>query len=107
MTAWLGLTSFNRLAAIAAAAMLASQAPARAEEISVTQWGASMYGAPYAVAMEKGLFKQAGIDITGIIGSGGGGTTVRNILASTTPYGEVAVSAALSNDVTDGLYYTF
>ena len=71
-------------------------APAQADEISVTQWGASLYGAPYAVAMEKGLFKQAGIDITGILGSGGGGTTVRNILASATPYGEVAVSAALA-----------
>ena len=71
-------------------------APAQADEISVTQWGASLYGAPYAVAMEKGLFKQAGIDITGILGSGGGGTTVRNILASSTPYGEVAVSAALA-----------
>jgi NitT/TauT family transport system substrate-binding protein len=46
--------------------------------------------------MEKGLFKQAGVDITGILGSGGGGTTVRNILASSTPYGEVAVSAALA-----------
>ena len=69
MTAWLGLNSFNRLAAMAAAAVLTLQAPARAEEISVTQWGASMYGAPYAVALEKGLFKRAGIDITGIIGT--------------------------------------
>ncbi|HWK47797.1 MAG TPA: ABC transporter substrate-binding protein [Stellaceae bacterium] len=69
---------------------------ARAEEISVTQWGTSLYGAPYAVAMERGLFKQAGIDITGILGSGGGGTTVRNLLASATPYGEVAISAALA-----------
>ncbi|MDB5774569.1 MAG: transporter substrate-binding protein [Herbaspirillum sp.] len=67
-----------------------------AEEISVTQWGQSLYGLPYAVAMEKGLFKKAGIDITGILSSGGGGTTVRNILASPTPYGEVAVSAALA-----------
>src|SRR6185295_98014 len=69
---------------------------ALAEEISVTQWGQSLYGAPFAVGMDKGLFKQAGIDITGIIGSGGGGTTVRNILASSTPYGEVALSAALA-----------
>jgi NitT/TauT family transport system substrate-binding protein len=96
MTVRLGLTSLKSAAALAAAALLSLQAPAGAEEISVTQWGASMYGAPYAVAMEKGLFKQAGIDITGIIGSGGGGTTVRNILASPTPYGEVAVSAALA-----------
>src|SRR5882757_7135309 len=70
--------------------------PAAAEEISVTQWGQSLYGAPFAVGVDKGQFKQAGIDITGIIGSGGGGTTVRNILASPTPYGEVALSAALA-----------
>jgi NitT/TauT family transport system substrate-binding protein len=69
---------------------------AKAEEISVTQWGQSLYGAPFAVAMDKGLFRQAGIDITDIIGSGGGGTTVRNILASDTPYGEVALPAALA-----------
>ena len=92
MTDFFGFRQF----AAAAVTMLCLQAPVRAEEISVTQWGASLYGAPYAVSMEKGLFKQAGIDITGIIGSGGGGTTVRNILASATPYGEVAVSAALA-----------
>ena len=65
--------------------LLLAALPAQAEEISVTQYGASLYGAPYAVAMQEGLFKKAGIDITGILGSGGGGTTVRNILASDTP----------------------
>lgn len=69
---------------------------ARADEISVTQWGQSLYGLPFAVGMDEGLFKKAGIDITGIIGSAGGGTTVRNILASPTPYGEVALPAALA-----------
>jgi NitT/TauT family transport system substrate-binding protein len=68
----------------------------RADEISVTQWGQSLYGLPFAVGMDKGLFKKAGIDITGIIGSAGGGTTVRNILASATPYGEVALPAVLA-----------
>ncbi|HEY4142487.1 MAG TPA: hypothetical protein VGM57_13795, partial [Pseudolabrys sp.] len=58
-----GLTA----AAVFAAALLA--APVRADEIAVTQWGQSLYGAPFAVAMEKGLFKKAGIDITGVIGS--------------------------------------
>jgi NitT/TauT family transport system substrate-binding protein len=90
------LKCFCRAAALAATTLMSVHAPVRAEEISVTQWGASLYGAPYAVAMEKGLFKQAGIDITGILGSGGGGTTVRNILASPTPYGEVAIAAALA-----------
>jgi NitT/TauT family transport system substrate-binding protein len=82
--------------AIFAALMCSANPTVRAEEISVTQWGASLYGLPYAVAMDKHLFNQAGIDITGILGSGGGGTTVRNILASATPYGEVAVAAALA-----------
>lgn len=77
-------------------ACAAFQTPAHAEEIAVTQWGQSLYGAPFAVAMEKGLFKKAGVDITGIIGSAGGGTTVRNILANSTPYGEVALPAALA-----------
>jgi NitT/TauT family transport system substrate-binding protein len=80
--------------AVALAAMIAQ--PVRSDEISVTQYQASFYGVPYTIAQEKGLFKKAGIDITGFIGSGGGGTTVRNILASTTPYGEVAIAAALA-----------
>jgi NitT/TauT family transport system substrate-binding protein len=86
-----------RFASIATAAALASGVmTAKAEEISVTHWGALMYGAPYAVAMEKGLFKQAGIDITGILTSKGGGTTMRNVLASGLPYGEVALSAVVA-----------
>ncbi|WP_322880500.1 ABC transporter substrate-binding protein [Pandoraea sputorum] len=80
----------------AAAMLVPAVCAVHAEEISVTQWGNSLYGLPYAVAIDKGLFKKAGIDITGILSSGGGGTTVRNILASKTPYGEVAVSAALA-----------
>jgi NitT/TauT family transport system substrate-binding protein len=71
-------------------------APARAEEITVTQWGIGLYGVPYAIAMAKGYFRDAGIDITGILGSQGGGTSVRNLLASETPYGEVALSAAIA-----------
>jgi NitT/TauT family transport system substrate-binding protein len=76
--------------------LAASGLAARADEISVTQYGASLYGVPFTVALDKGSFKKAGIDITGIIGSAGGGTTVRNILASPTPYGDVAIGAALA-----------
>jgi NitT/TauT family transport system substrate-binding protein len=89
-------SSSARIAGAAILAAVLSTSPACAEEIAITQWGQSLYGAPFAVAMEKGLFKKAGIDITGVIGSAGGGTTVRNILASATPYGEVALPAALA-----------
>lgn len=88
--------ALNVSVTLAASATLVIASPVKADEISVTQWGASLYGLPYSVAMSQGLFKKAGVDITGILSSNGGGTTVRNILASPTPYGEVAVSAALA-----------
>ena len=55
-----------------------------------------MYGAPYAVAIEKGFYKDAGLDIDGVLTSKGGGTTMRNVMAFPLPYGEVALSAALA-----------
>lgn len=82
--------------AVAAACLLIGALPARAEQISVTHWGVLLYGAPYAVAMEKGFFKQAGIDIDGILTSKGGGTTMRNVMAGGLPYGEVALAAVVA-----------
>ena len=82
-------------AAPAALLLMSPLVGARAETITVTHWGAQFYGAPYAVAREKGFFKEAGVDISGFLTSTGGGTSVRNTLASDLPYGEVALSAAL------------
>ena len=62
-----------------------------AETITVTHWGAAFYGAPYAVAMDRGFFQKHGADVTGVLTSTGGGTSVRNTLASDLPYGEVAL----------------
>ena len=80
--------------ALAIAAFMLSGA-ARADTITVTHWGAEFYGAPYAVAMEKGFFKAHGVDITGILTSTGGGTSVRNTLAGDLPFGEVSTAAAV------------
>jgi NitT/TauT family transport system substrate-binding protein len=74
---------------------VAAMPAAKAETITVTHWGAAFYGAPYAVAMDKGFFKARGIDITGILTSTGGGTSVRNTLAGDLPFGEVALPAAI------------
>ena len=70
--------------------------PALAEQISVTHWGVLLYGAPYAVAMERGYFRQAGIDISGIFSSKGGGTTVRNMILGGLPFGEVSLAATIA-----------
>lgn len=86
-----------RWAAFAFAATLAaSSGAAVAEQVNVTHWGEIMDGLPWAVGIEKGYFKAAGIDITEVIGSKGGGTTIRNIMAGDLPYGEVAPSAAIA-----------
>lgn len=83
-------------AAVAAAGVLAATS-ALAVDLTVTHFGTGMYGVPFAIAREKGWFKSdAGIDVSGFITSAGGGTTVRNALASEIPYGEVALPAAIA-----------
>ena len=83
------------LLCLAAIVGLLAQRPAAAETITVTHWGGSFYGTPYAVAMEKGYFKAHGVDITGILTAPGGGTAIRNTLAGGIPFGEVSLAAAV------------
>ena len=75
------------LAALIVACSLAM--PARATQIAVGNFGVAANGMPFAVALEKGFFKEEGINVTGIITSAGGGTSLRNMLAGGVPYGEV------------------
>ncbi len=83
-------------AALALALSFMAPRAASAEQITVTHWGVLMYGAPYAVAIEKGYYKELGLNIDGVLTSKGGGTTMRNVMASDLPYGEVALSAAIA-----------
>jgi NitT/TauT family transport system substrate-binding protein len=87
----------RRLATLALATTLTVAASAaNAVELAITHFGVGMYAVPYAIAKNKGWFKEAGIDVTGFLTSAGGGTTVRNVLASELPYGEVALPAAIA-----------
>ena len=78
------------------AALILAAAPARAEDVVITQFGAAFAGNPFAIAIDGGHFKRAGVDITGIISGAGGGTSVRNVIASELGYGEVVLSAAVA-----------
>jgi NitT/TauT family transport system substrate-binding protein len=60
--------------------------PAKAAEIAVANYGSSVSGMPWAIALEKGFFKEAGADISSIIGSHGGSSEVRNLIAGDLPY---------------------
>lgn len=67
--------------------LLAGGGTAVAENIAVGNYGSSANGMPFAVALEKGYFQQEGANVTGIISSEGGGTSVRNAMAGVA-YGE-------------------
>lgn len=91
-------TSRVGMAALVALA-LASVSPngARAaEQIVVSNYGIAANGMPYAIAMEKGFFKAEGADVSGILSSQGGGTTVRNLLGGKLAYGEIDLAGTIA-----------
>ena len=69
---------------------------ARAEQVVVSNYAVTTNGMPFAVAMEKGYFKEFKVNVDGILTSDGGGTTIRNLLGGKLSYGEAAVSAVVS-----------
>jgi len=72
-------------------------ASASAEELAVGNYGVSANGMPFGVAMVKGYFKDEGINVTGLISSAGGGTSLRNVLnGGGVPYGEVNPGVVVS-----------
>jgi NitT/TauT family transport system substrate-binding protein len=79
-----------------AAFLLMATAAAKAEDVLITQYKADPSGAPYGVALEKGFFKQAGIDITGVISGAGGGTSVRSAIASDLGFGDVSPAPVIA-----------
>ena len=88
----------RRLIFLVVAALLGGAvASASAEEIAVGNYGVSANGMPFGVALVKGYFKEEGLNITGLIASAGGGTSLRNMLAGGgVPYGEVNPGVVIS-----------
>jgi NitT/TauT family transport system substrate-binding protein len=87
--------TWRRLALVLFAGV-ASTLSVHAEQIVVSNYGVSPNGMPFAVAMEKGFFKEAGINVDGILTSDGGGSTIRNLLGGKLAYGEAAPSAVVA-----------
>ena len=77
-----------RSLAVAAALCACLGVDVGAEEIAVGNYGIAANGMPFAVALEKKLYQAEGADVTGIISSQGGGTSIRNMLAGGVAYGE-------------------
>src|ERR1700754_4269496 len=88
---WMGA-----LAVLLAAAGAAPQGAWAAQQIVVSNYGIAANGMPYAVALAKGFFKQNGADVSGILSSQGGGTTVRNLQGGGLDFGEVDLAGTVA-----------
>jgi NitT/TauT family transport system substrate-binding protein len=77
-------------------AALLAPATARAADVIITNYQTNIFGVPWAVGLEKGIFAQVGAPVTGVTGGGGGGSVVRNLLVNDLPFGEVATTAAMA-----------
>jgi NitT/TauT family transport system substrate-binding protein len=77
-------------------AMAAAALPARAERLVISQYGVSSASLPWAIALKLGYFKDEGLAIESIIGSAGGGTTIRNMMATELPFAEVSLPATIA-----------
>ncbi len=86
----------SKVSAIVFVLCLAAPPAALAEDILVTQYKADPSGAPYGVAIDRGFFKQAGVDITGVISGEGGGSSVRAVIASELGYGETSPAGIIA-----------
>jgi len=75
---------------------VAASVHAQADKLIVTHYAGALNGLPYTIALEKGYFRDAGANITGIIGGAGGGSGVRSLLAGGSLYAEVALPAAIT-----------
>ena len=82
------------LFAMTCAAVLAW--PAAADEIHVSHFGQVMLSVPWIIALEQDLFRKNGIDVTDVISSQGGGTTLRNMLAGGIPFADAAMGATVT-----------
>ncbi|MFL6798354.1 MAG: ABC transporter substrate-binding protein [Xanthobacteraceae bacterium] len=81
--------------AVALGALISARAP-EAAEIHVSHFGQVMPSVTWAVALEQDLFRKNGIDVTDVISSQGGGTTLRNMLAGGVPFADAAVGATVA-----------
>jgi NitT/TauT family transport system substrate-binding protein len=69
---------------------------ARSEEIVVSNYGVTVNGMPYAVAQALGYFEEEGADVTGILSSSGGGTTIRNLMGGSLAFGESSLASVVA-----------
>lgn len=84
------------LAGALAATTVAVTAAQAQQRLTVSQYGRITATLPWAIALKKGYFKEVGLDIRDITASAGGGTSVRNMMASDLPFAEASTAAVVA-----------
>lgn len=64
-------------------------------DITVSSYPVIPHAVVYLMGFEEGIFEKHGWNIGDLVGSTGGGTTVRNVVVGNLPVGEVAAAAAI------------
>jgi NitT/TauT family transport system substrate-binding protein len=78
------------------AALMATAVAARADTLAISEYGNITSTLPWAVAFKKGYLQQDGLHITDIVSSSGGGSSLRNILASDLAVGNLGTATAIA-----------
>lgn len=67
-----------------------------AERMVISEYGIVLNSLPWAVALETGLLSKLGTGVDGFIGANGGGTALRNMMASDLPFADLALPTAIA-----------
>jgi NitT/TauT family transport system substrate-binding protein len=78
------------------AAVAVTAPAAHAETLSLSEYGKITSTLPWAVAFKKGFLHEDGLNITDIVSSSGGGSGLRNMLASDFAVGLVGTTTAIA-----------
>jgi len=66
------------------------------EILAISEYGKITSTLPWAVALKEGYLRQDGLDVTEIVSSSGGGSSLRNLLATGMGVGEVGTTTAIA-----------
>jgi NitT/TauT family transport system substrate-binding protein len=83
--------------AVAAAVLALYPSNSRAaDQISISNYGVSPGSFPWTIALEKGLFKKYGVDISAIRSSPGSAPAIREMIAGNLPFAEAGITATIA-----------
>ncbi len=64
--------------------------------MTVSEYGVVLHSLPWAVAQSTGLLQKHNTGVEGFLGANGGGTAIRNMMASDLPFAELSLPAAIA-----------